>query len=92
VTVNGTRDYEDAHGFTYAEITVHGSVARADGRLAGTQYQRCCYSRDIIAETALASSTGLTVLISGYSQSVGALLEFLAKGLDPDRVYDAHLV
>ena len=31
VTVNTTRDYENAAGYTYAEITIHGSVARADG-------------------------------------------------------------
>jgi hypothetical protein len=31
VTVTTTRDYESARGYTYAEITVHGSVARADG-------------------------------------------------------------
>jgi hypothetical protein len=31
VTVTTTRNYENARGYTYAEITVHGSVARADG-------------------------------------------------------------
>ena len=31
VTVNTSRDYEDADGYTYAEITIHGSVVRADG-------------------------------------------------------------
>jgi hypothetical protein len=31
VTVNTTRDYENARHYTYAEITIHGSVARADG-------------------------------------------------------------
>jgi Alpha/beta hydrolase domain len=31
VTVDTTRDYENADGYTYAEITIHGSVARADG-------------------------------------------------------------
>jgi hypothetical protein len=31
VTVNTTRSYESAVGYTYAEITFHGSVARADG-------------------------------------------------------------
>ena len=31
VTVKTTRDYEGADGYTYAEITLHGSVARADG-------------------------------------------------------------
>ena len=29
-TVNTTRDYENARDYTYAEITIHGSVARAD--------------------------------------------------------------
>ena len=33
VTVNTTRQYENAAGYTYAEITIHGSVARADGSL-----------------------------------------------------------
>ncbi len=31
VTVQTARDYEHAVGYTYAEITLHGSVARADG-------------------------------------------------------------
>lgn len=31
VTVNTSRDYEHAHGYTYADITIHGSVPRADG-------------------------------------------------------------
>jgi hypothetical protein len=31
VTVNTSRDYEKAKGYTYAEITINGSVARADG-------------------------------------------------------------
>ena len=31
VTVNSTSAYEHAAGYTYAEITIHGSVARPDG-------------------------------------------------------------
>jgi hypothetical protein len=31
VTVVATRDYDNARGYTYAEITVHGTVDRADG-------------------------------------------------------------
>ena len=31
VSVNVSRDYENASGYTYAEITVHGVVVRADG-------------------------------------------------------------
>ena len=31
VTVNTSRAYEHAHGYTYAEITLNGSVARSDG-------------------------------------------------------------
>ena len=31
VTVNTARDHDGAPGYTYAEITMHGSVARADG-------------------------------------------------------------
>ena len=31
VTVNTTRDYEKARHYTYAEITIRGSVTRADG-------------------------------------------------------------
>jgi hypothetical protein len=31
VTVNASRDYENFDGYTYAEITIDGSVARADG-------------------------------------------------------------
>ena len=31
VTVNASRDHEGFDGYRYAEITVHGSVARADG-------------------------------------------------------------
>ena len=33
VTVNASRHDENARGYTYAEITVQGSVARADGKL-----------------------------------------------------------
>ncbi len=33
VTVTTSRQYENAAGYTYAEITIHGSVARADGSL-----------------------------------------------------------
>src|SRR4026207_689988 len=33
VTVNASRNYENARGYTYAEITVHGTVDRADGSL-----------------------------------------------------------
>ncbi len=33
VTVMTSMQYENAAGYTYAEITVHGSVARADGSL-----------------------------------------------------------
>ena len=33
VTVTTSREYENAAGYTYAEITIHGSVARADGSL-----------------------------------------------------------
>ena len=31
VTVTGTSEYENAPGYTYAEVMIHGSVARADG-------------------------------------------------------------
>src|SRR5262245_19809329 len=31
VTVSATRDYANAAGYTYAEITIRGSVVRADG-------------------------------------------------------------
>ena len=31
VAVNTTRQYENARGYTYAEVTVQGSVTRADG-------------------------------------------------------------
>ena len=33
VTVNTSRDYEAARGYTYAEITIHGAVVRVDGSL-----------------------------------------------------------
>jgi hypothetical protein len=33
VTVNTSRDYENAGGYTFAEITIRGSVARADGSM-----------------------------------------------------------
>ena len=33
-----------------------------------------------------------TVLSSGYSQGGAAQLELLAEGLDPDRIYDGHLI
>jgi hypothetical protein len=31
VTVKTTRNYENADGYTYAEISIQGTVARADG-------------------------------------------------------------
>ena len=31
VMVNSSRDYEHADGYTYAEITIYGSIVRADG-------------------------------------------------------------
>ncbi len=31
IDVKASRDYKGADGYTYAEITIHGSVARADG-------------------------------------------------------------
>ena len=31
VTVKTSRNYENAPGYTYAEITILGSIARADG-------------------------------------------------------------
>ena len=31
VTVNSSGDFQAAHGYTYAEITIHGSVPRTDG-------------------------------------------------------------
>ena len=40
VTVNTTRDYENARHYTYAEITIHGSVARADGSAGNTRCLR----------------------------------------------------
>src|SRR5688572_9842553 len=33
VAVITSRPYENAAGYTYAEVTLHGSVARADGSL-----------------------------------------------------------
>jgi hypothetical protein len=35
VTVNASRNYESARGYTYAEITLHGAVGRADGSVGG---------------------------------------------------------
>jgi hypothetical protein len=59
VTVNTTRDYENAQHYTYAEVTIHGSVARADG--SAGQYivpAVVIYPRD--GEMASVSSTGST--------------------------------
>ncbi|HEY7058300.1 MAG TPA: alpha/beta hydrolase domain-containing protein [Vicinamibacterales bacterium] len=192
VTVKSTRNYENAHGFTYAEITVHGSVARADGSLGrysvpavliyprhqrgnrvgvvdwinsayyhffapttefgtfqftllstgnylfdegytyvsiqwdkavteifgpaapldGQPHNHLVYGSidrsadawEILLDAARllkepsaypgtdGPSPVTTVLSSGYSQGAGAQLELLAEGLDPDRVYDGHLV
>jgi hypothetical protein len=192
VTVTTTRDYENARGYTYAEITVHGSVARADGSvgvydapavlifprhhrgnrvgvvdwvnsafyhffppttefgtfqftlLATSNYlfdqgytylsiqwdkavteifgptspvdgqphnhllygsiDRSADAWEILLDAArllkdpsvYPAADGprpvATVLSSGYSQGAGAQLELLAEGLDPDRIYDGHLI
>jgi hypothetical protein len=191
VTVETCRDYENADGYTYAEITIRGSVSRADGtvgnysvpaviiypkhgrgkrvgvvdwlnsafyhffpaatefgtfeftRLATGNYlfeegytylsvqwnkkvtgifgprapndgrphnhlvygsiERSADAWEILLDAArLLKGPGLypgrgpapvaTVLSSGYSQGGAAQLEFLAEKLDPDRVYDGHLI
>ena len=192
VTVTTTRDYENARGYTYADIMVHGSVARADGSVGlyvapavliyprhrrgnrvgvvdwvnsafyhffppttefgtfqftllatgnylfdqGYTYvsiqwdkavteifgarapvdgqphnhlvfgsiDRSADAWEILLDAArLLKDPSVyptvdgprpvaTVLSSGYSQGAGAQLELLAEGLDPDRIYDGHLV
>jgi hypothetical protein len=192
VEVNTSRDFEDAAGYTYAEITIHGSVARADGIVgrysvpavviyprywrangvgvvdwlnsafyhffpATTEFRTFEFTRlatgtylfeegytyvsiqwnkkvtaifgrdvpddgkphnhlvygsidqsadawEILRDAArLLKDPGVhwggrgparvaTVLSSGYSQGAAAQLEFLAEELDPDRVYDGHLI
>jgi hypothetical protein len=192
VTVNASRDYENARGYTYAEITVHGTVDRADGsvgvyavpavliyprhrrgnRVGVVDWVNSAYYHFFPAATEFGTFqftllatehylfdegftylsiqwdkavTGIfgpaaptdgqahnhliygfidrsadaweilldaarllkdpsvypgddgpravaTVLSSGYSQGAGAQLELLAEGLDPDRVYDGHLI
>ena len=51
VTVKATWDYANAAGYPYAEITIHGSVARADGSVGCT---RCRPSSSIPATATLA--------------------------------------
>jgi Alpha/beta hydrolase domain len=192
VTVNSTRNYENARDYTYAEITVRGTVARADGSVGvyavpavliyprhpranrvgvvdwvnsafyhffppatefgtfqftllatgnylfdegytyisiqwdkavteifgptgpidGRSHNHLIYGsidRSADAWEILLDAARLlkdpsvypagdgprpvaTVLSSGYSQGAGAQLELLAEGLDPDRVYDGHLI
>ena len=192
VTVNASRNYENARGYTYAEITVHGTVDRADGsvgvyavpavliyprhrranRVGVVDWVNSAYYHFFPATTEfgtfqftlLATENYLfdegytyvsiqwdkavteifgpaapidgqahnhllygsidrsadaweilldaarllkdpsvypgndgprpvaTVLSSGYSQGAGAQLELLAEGLDPDLVYDGHLI
>src|SRR4026207_1907021 len=192
VTVNASRNYESVRGYTYAEITLHGTVGRADGSVGGYAVPAVLiYPRDRRANrvgvvdwvnsayyhffpattefatfqfTLLATENYLfdqgytyvsiqwdkavteifgpaapidgqlhnhlvygsidrsgdaweilldaarllkdpsvypgndgplpvaTVLSSGYSQGAGAQLELLAEGLDPDLVYDGHLI
>ena len=192
VTVNASRNYENARGYTYAEITVHGTVDRADGsvgvyavpavliyprhrranRVGVVDWVNSAYYHFFPATTEfgtfqftlLATDNYLfdegytyvsiqwdkavteifgpaapidgqahnhllygsidrsadaweilldaarllkdpsvypgndgprpvaTVLSSGYSQGAGAQLELLAEGLDPDLVYDGHLI
>ena len=189
VTVKTTRDYEGAVGYTYAEITIHGSVARTDGSVGvyavpaviiypqrrgnrvgvvdwlnsafyhffppiddsrtvqftlqatgdhlfeqGYTYLSIQWNKfvtQIFGPTAPASDRNhlvygtieksadaweilldaarllkdpsvypgdrgparvTTVLSSGYSQGAAAQLELIVEGLDPQRVYDGHLV
>jgi len=192
VKVITTRDYQNAKGYTYAEITIYGSVARADGSVGSFSVPAVLiYPRDrrgngvgvvdwlnsafyhffspttefgTFQFTLLATGNHLfeegytyvsiqwnkavteifgttvpndgqphnhllygsidrsadawgilrdaarllkdpsvypggngparvsTVLSSGYSQGAGAQLELLAEGLDPDGVYDGHLI
>ena len=192
VTVDAARDYENARGYTYAEITVHGTVDRADGSVGvyavpavliyprhrranrvgvvdwvnsayyhffpattefgtfqftllatehylfdegytyvsiqwdkavteifgpaapidGQAHNHLLYGsidRSADAWEILLDAARLlkdpsvypgndgprpvaTVLSSGYSQGAGAQLELLAEGLDPDLVYDGHLI
>ena len=192
MTVNASRNYENARGYTYAEITVHGTVDRADGSVGvyavpavliyprhrranrvgvvdwvnsayyhffpattefgtfqftllatehylfdegytyvsiqwdkavteifgpaapidGQPHNHLLYGsidRSADAWEILLDAARLlkdpsvypgndgprpvaTVLSSGYSQGAGAQLELLAEGLDPDLVYDGHLI
>ena len=192
VTVNASSDYDNARGYTYAEITVHGTVDRADGSVGvyavpavliyprhrranrvgvvdwvnsayyhffpattefgtfqftllatehylfdegytyvsiqwdkavteifgpaapidGQAHNHLVYGsidRSADAWEILLDAARLlkdpsvypgndgprpvaTVLSSGYSQGAGAQLELLAEGLDPDLVYDGHLI
>lgn len=192
VTVNASRNYENARGYTYAEITVHGTVDRDDGSVGvytvpavliyprhlranrvgvvdwvnsayyhffpattesgtfqftllatehylfdqgytyvsiqwdkavteifgpaapvdGQSHNHLLYGsidRSADAWEILLDAARLlkdpsvypttdgpravaTVLSSGYSQGAGAQLELLAEGLDPDLVYDGHLI
>jgi hypothetical protein len=114
-TLLATEHYLFDEGYTYISIQwdkavteIFGSAAPIDGRahnhLLYGSIDRSADAWEILLDAArLLKDPSVyprndgprpvtTVLSSGYSQGAGAQLELLAKGLDPDLVYDGHLI
>ncbi len=114
-TLLGTEHYLFDEGYTYVSIQwdkavteIFGSAAPIDGRahnhLLYGSIDRSADAWEILLDAArLLKDPSVypgtdgprpvtTVLSSGYSQGAGAQLELLAEGLDPDLVYDGHLI
>jgi Alpha/beta hydrolase domain len=114
-TLLGTEQYLFDEGYTYVSIQwdkavteIFGSAAPIDGRahnhLLYGSIDRSADAWEILLDAArLLKDPSVypggdgprpvtTVLSSGYSQGAGAQLELLAEGLDPDLVYDGHLI
>ena len=114
-TLLATDHYLFDEGYTYLSIQwdkavteLFGPVAPADGQahnhLLYGAIDRSADAWEILLDAArLLKDPSLypdsdgprpveTVLSSGYSQGAGAQLEVLAEGLDPQLVYDGHLI
>ena len=114
-TLLGTGSYLFDQGYTYVSIQwdkavteIFGPTAPIDGQahnhLIYGSIDRSADAWEILLDAArLLKDPSVypgnhgprpvaTVLSSGYSQGAGAQLELLAEGLDPDLVYDGHLI
>jgi hypothetical protein len=114
-TLLATENYLFDEGYTYVSIQwdkavteIFGPTAPTDGQphnhLVYGSIDRSADAWEILLDAARllkdpsvypgteGPRSVATVLSSGYSQGAGAQLELLAEGLDPEQVYDGHLV